>query len=311
MCQRFLNCLFAITLALAEPSFCEGHNNAIQAAAARVKETVRPTPEVIVAWEKAGAQFGWIYITDSGSLEWLTEKRRMPESVAAFRFSQLPTGKANVLPSPGIPFGVYLRGSQVTDIGLKQLAGQKQLQILTFLETRITDRGMKELARLTNLQALSLSYSQLTDIGLKELAGLRKLQKLSLSGTRVTDAGLKNLVGMQQLRTLSLNETKVTDAGLKVLAQLVQLRKLNLSETRVTDAGLKELVALTHLQSLGLLATRVSNDGLKDLAKLQELQTLDVRATRVSGEVWRKELAGLKHLRTVSIDDRRYHLKPN
>jgi hypothetical protein len=62
--------------------------------------------------------------------------------------------------------------------------------------TKITDAGLKELAGLKNLQTLHLNGTEITDAGLKELAGLKSLQVLSFletGGTNVTDAGVEEL----------------------------------------------------------------------------------------------------------------------
>ncbi len=48
----------------------------------------------------------------------------------------------------------------------------------------MTDAGLKELAGLKNLQSLSLGRTKVTDVGLKELAGLKSLQTLDLYNTR-------------------------------------------------------------------------------------------------------------------------------
>ncbi|GAG37153.1 unnamed protein product, partial [marine sediment metagenome] len=87
------------------------------------KEPVRPAPEVIAAWEKAGARF---------------EARRLP----LFLFRLFPTGKLNVLPPPEVPFGLTLSNTKVTDAGLKELAGLKQLQSLNLFRTKVTDAGL-------------------------------------------------------------------------------------------------------------------------------------------------------------------------
>ncbi len=118
--------------------------------------------------------------------------------------------------APGRPvIGVRLDGSTLTDAGLKELAGFKQLQSLSLSGTKVTDAGLKQLAGLTQLQTLMLECTNVTDAGLKELATLTQLHWLYLEGTTVTDTGLNELAVLKQLQVLSLEGTKVTDAGLK------------------------------------------------------------------------------------------------
>ncbi|HEV3080227.1 MAG TPA: hypothetical protein VGY66_10625 [Gemmataceae bacterium] len=69
----------------------------------------------------------------------------------------------------------------------------------------MTDAGLKELAGLKNLQTLELAGTAVTDTGLKELAGLKSLQRLNLTYTRVTDKGLKELAGHMPSRRSASN----------------------------------------------------------------------------------------------------------
>src|SRR5215471_14025304 len=111
---------------------------------------------------------------------------------------------------PGKPaVSVDLHGTKVTDAGLKELKGLKNLQELDLWGTKVTDAGLKELKEFTSLQRLRLG-SKVTDAGLKELKGLKSLQTLNLWDTSVTDAGLKELKGLKSLQELDLSSTKVT-----------------------------------------------------------------------------------------------------
>ena len=73
------------------------------------------------------------------------------------------------LPAPAAPFGLNLSGTQVTDAGLKELDGLKNLHTLHLGGTKVTDRGLKELVGLKNLHTLDLSFTAVTDAGLAEL----------------------------------------------------------------------------------------------------------------------------------------------
>src|SRR5205807_8363063 len=109
----------------------------------------------------------------------------------------------------------------------KDLAGLKNLRALGLGFAEVTDVGLRELAGLTSLQTLDLSGTKdftgtkVTDKALKALAGLKRLQTLHLRfNGEETDAGLKELAGLKSLQTLDLYATHVTDAGLKELAGL-------------------------------------------------------------------------------------------
>jgi internalin A len=199
------------------------------------------------------------------------------------------------------PLSVNLNGWRtVTDAGLKELGGLKQLQALHLADTRISDAGLKLVAGLKNLRTLDLSDTEITDAGLKELAGLQQLQTLNLQYTKTTDAGLKQLAGMKQLQTLNLQNTKTTDAGLKELAGLKQLQSLNLRFTSATNAGLKELAGLKQLQALNLHGTKITDAGLKELGGLKEMQALILTSCQIA-DAGLKDLGAMEQLRWLDL----------
>src|SRR5206468_2949149 len=148
----------------------------------------QPSPlaqPIVEAWTKAGAKAGWLRPEPSiGYVGFL------PASAAA-RVGDVPGFKiawregvvAKLLP-PQQPFGLDRSETDVTDAGVKELAGLKSLQALNLFNTKLTDAGLKELAGLKSLQTLDLSFTQVTDAGLKELGGLKGLQTLYLTATQ-------------------------------------------------------------------------------------------------------------------------------
>jgi hypothetical protein len=96
-------------------------------------EPLRPAPEVIAAWEKAGARFN-PYSIESGDIQ-------------AFFFVRTPTEKINVLPSPEVPYGLHLCELRVTDERLKELAVLTELQTLNLGDNKVTDAGVQELRK--------------------------------------------------------------------------------------------------------------------------------------------------------------------
>jgi hypothetical protein len=118
--------------------------------------------------------------------------------------------------------------------------------------TGVTDAGLKELAGLKQLRTLSLRGTQVTNTGLKELAGLQQLQELDLTDSQVTGAGLKDLVGMKQLRILSLGllqrgfNKEDSHAAMDALAQLQQLEALHLKTTGPLGRESMQSIALSR-----------------------------------------------------------------
>ncbi|HTV48765.1 MAG TPA: leucine-rich repeat domain-containing protein [Phycisphaerae bacterium] len=203
--------------------------------------------DIFAAWEKSGAQSGWMN-TQGG---WSNSITGQPGEVPAFRFTQLTSGIISQLPTPNKGFGIDLHNTNMTDSGLEELSGFTSLQSLDLSgDDQVTDMGLQKLAGLTQLQYLNLNGTQVTDASLQEIAGFTQLQTLNLDNTSVSDVGLKELVSLTQLHTLDLGDTQVSDTGLKELADLTQLRQLELMfASHVTDTGIAELQkALPNLQ---------------------------------------------------------------
>jgi hypothetical protein len=252
------------------------------------------------AWNDAGLKAGWVRMK-FGAPSYYLDPDAGADALPAYWFNWEAKRLAK-LPDPGVPFGLYLNGTNVGDAGLKELAHLKNLQLLNLDATKVTDAGLKELVGLKSLQSLSIPSVKVTDAGLKELARLKNLRSLSLHlTTQVTGAGLKELASLKNLESLDLRlNTEVTDAVLKELAGLKNLQYLDLDRTQVTDAGLKELANVKSLQSLDLSGTQVTDAGMKELVKLTNLRSLNLGFVAVT-DAGMKDLAGLKSLKTLKM----------
>ena len=157
----------------------------------------------IAAYEKLGAFYGAMG-TDRDPI-FREGAEHAKKGVPGFRFRTFPAAK---LPQVAVSFGLDLTGSNVTDAGLKELAGLHKLTSLGLAVTQVTDAGLRELAGLSNLATLDLSETKVTDAGMKVLTGrLDNLASLDLSSTLVTDEGFKDLAGFKKLATLTLAGT--------------------------------------------------------------------------------------------------------
>lgn len=203
------------------------------------KEIAKATSD---AWTKSTFTTGFMGTDQSGAVVFASALGNLRGAVPAFDAHTATTDAALIdLPSADVPFGLKLSNSKITDVGLKFLAGHKNLTALELVYTKVTDTGLKDLAKLPNLGLLNLRSTEVTDAGLKELAGLARLSALDLANNKVTDAGLKALGGLKGLTSLDLSLTDVTDLGLKELVGLKDLVSLRLGSTKVTDAGVEEL----------------------------------------------------------------------
>ena len=146
----------------------------------------------------------------------------------------------------------------VTDSDMSNLAGLKNLQVLSLWNTQVSDLSL--LVAFVNLQVLSLWGLPVSDISV--LADIVSLQELYLNETQVSD--LSALVSLVNLRRLSLGDTLVSD--ISSIANLEKLQKLSLAKTKVKDVSV--LANLMYLQELNLNGTQVPDDSAYELLAL-------------------------------------------
>ena len=162
----------------------------------------------------------------------------------------------------------------MADSGLVHLEGLTELRALHLRGTQVTDAGLKHLRPLIKLETLG---------ELPDRHGLAQLKQADLMP--VTDAGLTNLRTLTNLRHLTLDRTAVTDAGLVNLEPLTKFESLDLGETQVTDAGLVHLQGLTGLGGIRLKgAHHVGDFAIPKLLHLPRLRIIDLSDTRVSAK---------------------------
>jgi hypothetical protein len=107
----------------------------------------QPLPrELVAAWREAGATVGWMK-ADQGWLRFREGVEGKQGEVPVFWFRKWTGGVVGQLPQPQRAFGLALRGPQVTDAGLEELAGLKALQTLLLYRAKVTDAGAAELQK--------------------------------------------------------------------------------------------------------------------------------------------------------------------
>ncbi|HEX3654169.1 MAG TPA: hypothetical protein VHV55_00095, partial [Pirellulales bacterium] len=94
--------------------------------------------------------------------------------------------------------------SDLSDVGMKTVAGFHALTYIMLARTKVTDNGLAALKQLSNLECIDASETSIGDDGLAHLKKLDKLNLLLLCRTRVTAAGLVHLRGLRSLRTLQV-----------------------------------------------------------------------------------------------------------
>jgi internalin A len=206
--------------------------------------------------------------------------------------------KAAGKPVVEVAFGPV--NKKVTDDGLKELAGLKNLKSLTiFFCDQIGDAGMKHVKGLTTLETLGLGNTSVTDDGLAELKDLKKLKSLTVSGCiRMTDKSAETIKTFADLEYLSLPST-ITPKGVKDLAGLKKLKSLYIGGATLSDEAVKD-IADNMPQLEGLNLGTLAGNGLTDesvphLARLKKLKTLSIIGAKLTD-------TGLKSLQKALPD---------
>lgn len=198
----------------------------------------------------------------------------------------------------------FTNNGPLTDAGMAQLAGLKDLEQFSFVGTRITgrayaqfdgftkltrvshrgssidDEGLKELCdHLPNLESISLAHAKFTDAGAPHLSKLTKLKGLEI-GAHATPAALKHITGLP-LESLQLGEGFDKSESLPIVKEIPTLKRLTLTNCKATtDDDLKLLAAMTQLESLELGSLPMPDQRIPQLQGftfLKELKIIDRR----------------------------------
>lgn len=196
----------------------------------------------------------------------------------------------------------FTNNGSLTDAGMVQLAGLKNLESFSFVGTKITgrayakfegftklvkvshrgnsidDEGLKELCdHLPNLESISLAHAKFTDAGAPNLAKLTKLKGLEL-GAHASPAALKNLIALP-LESLQLGEGFDKSESLPIVKEIKTLKRLTLTNCKTTtDDDFKVLATMTQLESLELGSPAMPEERLpllQGFSFLKELKIID------------------------------------
>ena len=194
----------------------------------------------------------------------------------------------------------FTNNGKLTDAGMEQLAGLKNLETFSLVGTAITgrayakckdwthvtkvshrgssidDEGLQQLCEhLPNLESISLAHAKFTDAGAVHLAKLTKLKGLELGTSKATPQTLQNIAKLP-LEYLQLGEGFDSPECIPLIKGLATLRRLTLTNARLlTDADLKLVACLTQLEQLELSKIDLPDERLalfKDFAFLKAMR---------------------------------------
>ena len=183
---------------------------------------------------------------------------------------------------------VSLARTDATDDDVASVAQIKTLKRLDLSFTYVTDLGIKELRGLRQLEDLDLETAEaLTDAAMNYVREIPTLKRLKVRGVDITDAGMPAIGHMTGLVALDLSHTMIEDVGLEVLPSLGQLEELKIGGNMITGLNLNFLKLLPKLKRLSLNGAQRRNAGacwtprvtdldLETISLLSGLEELDL-----------------------------------
>ncbi len=200
----------------------------------------------------------------------------------------------------------FTNNGKLTDAGMAQLAGLKNLENFSFVGTQMTgkayaqfegfakltrvshrgssidDEGLRQLCdHLPNLESISLAHAKFTDAGAPHLAKLTKLKGLELGTSKATPQALKAITKLP-LESLQLGEGFESVACIAIVKDIASLRRLTLTNAQaITDADLQVIAGLTQLDHLEIGKMPLPDEripALKPFAFLKSMRLVPVKA---------------------------------
>jgi len=196
----------------------------------------------------------------------------------------------------------FTNNGKLTDAGMAQLAGLKNLENFSFVGTQMTGKAYAQFEGFTKLTRVSHRGSSIDDEGLRQLCDrLPNLESLSLAHAKFTDAGAPHLAKLTKLKGLELGTSKATPQALKAIAKL-PLEYLQLGEGFESGACFPLIKDISTLRRLTLTNPQAITDAdLLALAGLTQLTHLEIGRMPLPDErlAVLKPFAFLKTMRLV------------
>jgi hypothetical protein len=164
-----------------------------------------------------------------------------------------------------------LRNVNTTDDGLKALCVNQSIEAIIVKGEDLTDTGIKELAQAKNLNNITLfGNDHISDVGVEALAALPKLESLYLGFIKITGSCFAKFAKPGRLTSLTIEYcSDLTDAGAEQIAGFANLQGLKItkafSESKLTSAGIRAIVANILPHKFEFDKTLLDDDLLKVL----------------------------------------------
>ncbi len=189
----------------------------------------------------------------------------------------------------------FTNNGKLTDAGMEQLAGLKNLELFNFVGTQITGRAYAKFDGFTKLVKVSHRGSSIDDAGLMELCDhLPNLEGISLAHAKFTDAGAVHLEKLTKLKSLELGTHNATPKALQHLAKL-PLEYLQVGEGFESPASIPYIKAIPNLNRITFTNAKALTDAdLKQIAGMGNVQMLEFTGIELTDE-------RVEHLKVFSL----------
>lgn len=130
----------------------------------------------------------------------------------------------------------------ITDEMLEELNEEyfSKVEELDLKGTNISDEGLKNINYLSELIELKLDGTNITSKGVKNLLNLGNLDLLSMNDTEITDRAIRYLSKLS-IMNLSLRNTNITNDSIEYFCRIRDLEELDIRGTLIDERGVIEL----------------------------------------------------------------------
>lgn len=169
-------------------------------------------------------------------------------------------------------------GAQLTDEGLRTMAGCKSLRAVAFFHLSFrmegfTGEGFAAWAAMPNLEKLTVAGMSMGDAGFAAIAKITMLKELRTWHTYQTEAANAMIAGLPNLNSLMLGQRlpgqsrplSLTGESLATIAKMESLESLEIGESRFSLEALRQLGALPNLKKLKITRTEISAEDVEVL----------------------------------------------
>jgi len=176
------------------------------------------------------------------------------------------------------------------------------------IELKLTFAGLERLAELKQINAyqvrkLDAAGLEFEDSHMEQLKDFTSIWRINLDSTSITDKSIAILAHYKTLSDLRLSKVDITGNNFELFSGL-PLSVVNLNGSNLKEGNLSRIKSLPDtLSNLNVSRTGVGPRDTAFLAKCKKLTSLNIGGNKKITDACMKDLAGLKMLDNLYVDD--------